>query len=711
MDCLSALPGRVRFRSLDICYNSNLSEYVEKYIYSLYGVKSTRLTERTGSILVVYDIQKTNIHTLKENIENALSTTIIKDDTRFNNFQEYFKVVSNKKIARRKLLFWSLFYLLLKIKNSTYGKFPLSRNLTVLKVASVVTIIGGYPLIKKLYKKFTKTLPTNEDILLELTALSFTIIRESSKGVLVLILKSLNDYIKYSAEIESRKALLDSYDLNYKMAWTDSLNGDKILVSTDALKIGDYVYNYTGEIVPVEGIIEEGSATTNTLYYSGQPVISHIGKGSKIYEGTAIISGNLKIKITKLSDSGEKNDIAPEKLYIHNKTKNFQHKITHFAIWAAGLSYLFTRNILNAFSVFLVLSPKATSVAFNSGIKNYIWLLNKNNIYLRNPNTFENILNVNKVIFDKTGTLTYGKMNIISISSLDEEYSEKEILEICAACEAEHFHPISVTLQDTCDDIDFNQVNNSVLIPSQGIKATHNNKEVLIGNMDLMKNNHINLLTGEKTYLNYQKESLIPIFVAINKNLVGILVLDDILREDSSDLINGLRYNGINDVSILSGDSYPKAQKIGSKLGITEIYADMNYLEKANIVEAASTNNTVIMVGDGINDTLAMKAADISISFANRSCDMIKLHSDCIIYDDNLTRLSDLISISKKSYTAITRTILFSNIYNITLGFIAFTGGMDIFVAKSLNTLNSLLVLLLNQRIHYIRPSKTYEKK
>ncbi|WP_297428287.1 HAD-IC family P-type ATPase [Clostridium sp.] len=709
MECLSALPGRVRFKAQNIYQNTKISEYVEKYIISLYGVKSAKLTVHTGSILITYDIQKTNLLTLKENIENALSTTYVKDDVKFNNFKEYFAVIKSKNKSKRKFLFWSLFYILLKVKNSTYGKFSLSRNLTVLKVASLVTIVGGYPLLKKLYKKYAKFMPTNEDILLELSALSFTIMRESSKGVLVLVLKALNDYIKFSAEAESRKALLDSYNANYKMAWTESLEGDKILVARDTLKVGDYVYNYTGEVASVEGIVEEGSAVVNALYYSGQPAISHVKIGSKIHEGTAIISGNLKIKITNLLDITEKNDISPKKLYLHNKTKKFESKVTRLAMWTACLSYLFTRNILNAFSVFLVLSPKATSVALNSGIKNYICLLNRNNIYLRNVNTFENILNVNKIIFDKTGTLTYGKLNIVSITLLDNTYSEDELLKICAACESEYFHPISITLKASCNDLEINNINNSILIPSQGIKAIYNNKEVLIGSMRLMENNKINLFKCAKQFRDYQRKLLIPIFIAIDKNLVGMIVLDDIIRADSKNLINTLKYNGIDNLSILTGDSYYKAQKISSELGISKIYSNMSNIGKASLVESESANNTVMMVGDGVNDAFAMKAADISVSFANGACDIIKLHCDCIIYDDNLTRLADLIYISKKSYAAINRTILFSNIYNVTLGFIAFMGGLDIFAAKSLNTLNSLLVLLLNQRIRYIKPNRIYK--
>lgn len=700
------LPGRVRFKSLDIYYNRELSKYIEKYVGTLYGVKFSKVTECTGSILVVYDIEKTNFSALKENIETALSASIIKNENDFKNFEEYFDAIKNRRKAKRKFLLWSALYLLLKIKGAAHGKFPISRNLNILKVASAVTIIGGYPLLKRIYKKFAKNMPTDADILLELTAISFTILRESSKGVFVLILKALNDYIKFSAEVESRKALLDSFGANFKMVRTKSLEGNEVLVPIDTLKIGDIIYAYTGEVVSVEGIIEEGEAVVNNLYCTGQPVISHIGKGIKIFEGTAVISGDIKIKVTSLPNTMEKKDISPESLYIHNRTKGFEDKMTPIAIGCAALSCLVTSNILNAFSIMLVLSPKPSSVAVHSGIKNYISLLNKNNIYLRNPNTFEKIIHVNKIIFDKTGTLTYGKMKIIDIEVFDSAYSKRDLLNICAACEVGNYHPISITLQDATDEIDMNRVDSSVLLPSRGIKANYNDHDVLIGNKKLMKEHDIDLSLGIEKYLHYQQECLTPIFVAINKKLIGLIVLNDIIRKGSKELIDILKYYRINNISILTGDSNPNAQKIASKLGIDTVYSNKDYLEKAQIVECESKNGIVMMIGDEINDVLAMNAADISISFTESSCNKVRLHSDYVIYEEDLLKLVHLISISQKTYSAMNRTILLSNLYNITLGVIAFVGGMNIFTAKSLNTLNSILVLLLNHRIQYIKPEK-----
>lgn len=706
MEYINVLPGRVRFKSLDIYYNTKLAKYIEKYIHSLYGVKSSKVTENTGSILIVYDISKTNLKLLKDNIETALSSSIVKNNNDFKVFDKYFECIEKKKRAKKKFLLWSIFYLLLKTKISIFGKFSISRNLNILKIAAAVTIIGGYPLIKSIYKKFTKFTPNDSEILLELFALSFTVLRESSEAVLVLILKALNDYINFHSEAESRKALLDSYTENFKMAWTKSTDGTDVLISIDSLKVGEYIYVYPGEIVPATGIITEGNAIINSLYSTGQPLVSHIEKGLEINEGVAIISGYVKIKITNLPHISEKKDIPQENLSIYNKIKKFENKMTYIALGAASLSLIFTGNILNAFSVMLVLNPNATSIALNSGIKNYLYLLNKNNIYFQNPNVFENIIKIDKILFDKTGTLTYGNMKIISVASFNNKYTKNDILRISSACEIKNYHPISITLQDYYDHTDIAYVESSVLIPSKGVKATYANKDILIGSEDLMKDNNIDISLGIEKYQYYQSNSLIPIFVAINKNLVGIIVLDDILRKNSKELIHRLKNNNINDISLLTGDSNAKAQKIASQLGIDKVYSNKNYLEKAQVVKSESINKIVMMVGDGINDVMAMRAAHISVSFANSSCDTIKLHSDCIIHDDDMLALENLILLSRESYNSINRTILLSNLYNIILGSIAFGGGLNVFTAKYLNTLNSLLVLIINKRILLLKSNK-----
>ena len=505
----------------------------------------------------------------------------------------------------------------------------------------------------------------------------------------------MDDYIKFYTEAENRKALLDSYAKNFKMAWIKTSDGDDILVPVDKLIPGDSIYVNSGETVPVCGVIEEGNALVNNLYSTGQPLVTYIGIGAEIEEGIALISGNIKIKVTKLPEIMEKSDIPKEKLSIYSRANKYQNRMTYIALGTAVLSYLYTGTILSAFAVMLVLSPKATSAAFKSGMNNYIYLLRKNNIYLQNQNSVENIRNAGKIIFDKTGTLTYGKMTFIPLNSFHNSSIKKEIQNIFSE---------DADTEDSCVEI-------SEHIPNKGVKAaTSQNNDIIIGNEELMKENHIDCTLGLEKFKTYKNDMLIPIFVAVNNKLAGIVVINDVLREDAQKLINRLNYLGISDISLLTGDSVKIAEKIATKLGIRKVYSEKSNSDKAQIVEEEAKEGIVMMVGDGMNDIMAMRAAHISISFAGNSSDKVKLNSDCIIYDDDMLKLADLIRLSQKSYRSINRTMLFSNVFNVVFSVMAFGGGLDVFTAKTLNTLNSLLVLLLNKRILLLHPGKIHNE-
>ena len=247
---ISTLPGRVRFRSREFYGNKLLARYINTYMEGLYGVSYSSINHNTGSILIVYDIEKTNSELLAENIQIAITSI---DNLRKEKIKQhglYYKTIEKRDKAKLKFLSFGFLYLLLKLKHSVFGKFSVGANVAVLEVASAVTIIGGYPLLKKFYKRFSKNLPTDADILLNLTAISFTILRESSKGVFVLILKNLSDYIKYSSEVECIRALNAGMGKTSGMAWLILGEKQEVLVPINTLSIGDIVYVHKGEVSP-----------------------------------------------------------------------------------------------------------------------------------------------------------------------------------------------------------------------------------------------------------------------------------------------------------------------------------------------------------------------------------------------------------------------------------------------------------------------------
>ena len=707
---ISTLPGRVRFRSSKFYGNKLLARYINTYIDDLYGVSYSSINHNTGSILIVYDIEKTNNELLAKNIEVAIASEDNINCEKMLQHELYYKTIEKRDRVKRKFLCFGILYLLLKLKHYTFGKFSISRNVAVLEAASAVTIVGGYPLLKKLYKKFGSTIPTDADILLNLSAVSFTILRESGKGIFVLVLKYLSEYIKYSAEVECMRTINSGMGKTSGMAWLISDKNEEALVPVDALKSGDTVCIHKGEVSPVQGKIVSGNAVVNSLYQTGQPVVSNVGLGNKINEGASIIFGDLRVKVESIQISDAKEDLPLDKLSIYKKVGAYQNKITQIALGIAGLNYILTGSMLNALAVLLVLTPSATATALSHGMKNYVASLKSQNIYLRNPNTFEKIVNIDSVMLDKTGTLTYGNMRIVGIESFNKAYSNHELLRICAACEVDNYHPISITLQDYVgEDYDISNVKSSVLIPAQGIEAVYDNHKLLIGNIKLFEKKNINLANCIIKYKNYEQQFSYPIFIAIDNKLTGIITMKDEIRKNAHLLIDKLKYSGINDVSLLTGDVYEKACNSAKMLGIEKVYAECSYEDKVSVINENTKLKTVMMVGDGVNDIDSMKAADVSISFANSACDKIKLNSDCIIFDENVDSVADLIYMSQKSYNLIRQSITFSQIHNIIFGTLAFFQYFDAFTAKSLNTINSLIVLLLNERIRNVVPDRMFE--
>jgi len=436
-------------------------------------------------------------------------------------------------------------------------------------------------------------------------------------------------------------------------------------------------------VIPTDGEIIEGKAYVNSLYLTGQPITNEVSIGNTVYEGIIIVEGELKIKVSRVPEEYREAELSLKNLKVNSNLNRYENHIALISLGMATLNYLITGNILNAFSILLVLTPTASRTALNTGIKNYATVLKKQNIYLRNPECIESIINATGVVFDKTGTLTQGNMDIIRTDSFDDNYSLDELLVICSECEADSYHPVALSFKEATHGMNISSINkieNITKFPSKGLEAYYNEKRVLIGNITFLNENGVDTSKALDKLEEYQKMHCNAILVSINGKLTG----------DNSDT----------------------AIDVANKLLIdkNKIFSGYNYKEKKKFIEEHRNKGKIIMVGDGINDEGAMSAADVSISFSNSACDKLKLQSDCIIFENDMVKLADLILISDKSLRKINHSIAISQGYNLFFGALAFFQCFDAFAATTLNTINSLMVILLNERIRWSTPNKFHDK-
>ncbi|WP_242941157.1 heavy metal translocating P-type ATPase [Sporobacter termitidis] len=697
---LHQLPGRFRAKHNRL-YDKRLSQYINVYCDGLFGVTCCNANSRTATVLVVYDEKKTTADLLLQKIDAAIEIGAEKDRDWLDVFGHMLTAENRRDGARRKLFFYGLFYIALRTKQALFGKAPFSGGLRLLQAASVVTVTGGYPLLKNAYRALARPLPADPDKLLWAASQFFTFTRGSAKGVFLLWLKELSDYVKFSADADCFRILGQNLNKTFGLAVRITPDG-KGFIPADRLDIGDVIEVGKGELVPARGVVAQGAAQVDGLYYAGHPMVRRCTPGQEVHEGMAVLDGKLAVRVTQAQKQPPAPDIKEEDVAAYRNTKAYSYRLTAPALGLSLLNALTTRSFSGALGMMMTLSPSSANAAFGTGIKNYAALLNKNHLYLRNPYIIEKLAGIRHVVFDKTGTLTRPKMTLCETAVYDRRYSGAALLSICAACEAGHYHPAASALREAAGAPDDGGVTESCLIPSRGIRARYNGLDVLIGNRQLMLASAVDISEGESLYERLAADYT-PVFMAVDGRLAAIFALKEALRDSAPALIQKLKRLGV-EVTLVTGDTEQRAKIAAGALGIDAVFSACAAGEKADIVRRLRETGAVMMVGDGVNDREAMRAADVSVSFVDAACDKVKLQSDCVIFERDMDRLPDLLTLSNKAYRCIGQSIAVSKGMNVLLGAMALLQRIDIYGAKSYNTINSIVSLLMNQRINFLSP-------
>ncbi|MBM7614450.1 HAD-IC family P-type ATPase [Alkaliphilus hydrothermalis] len=713
MEILSQIPGRIRIKEKNIYNDPKLCQVTNLYLNQLQGVIKSKSNPVIGTISITYDPNKVTDTVLVNKIKKMLSKE--KEYLKYLGelHEGYIKEEERLHVAKKKMLIFGSIYVAYKIKQHFFGKFFINRHLPILKIAAAVTIIKGYPQLKKTYTKLTKYFPTDSDKLLLVAGTALTLSREGNKGTMLLFLKAFTDALDAYFKLQIQKTLLENQSNPDSLVWFNHDEG-RYLMPLQSIEENDLVSIYQKETIMVEGVVTEGEALVNHIYYSGQPDVKRVKKGSRVEAGMVVILGDIKVKVTKIPQTLFKEDLLLKSLRINQRTTQHRERALYLASIMALGSYFITGSTLAPLSVFLLMTPSAAKVAQNAGLSNYLKLLLKNKILLRNVNTIEKILEVNSVVFDKTGTLTKGRLRIAGIESLDRNYSEEKILEISSACESNICHPVAQTLTKAADikglvEGGTEQEHSVIYIPSEGIISDYEGHKVVIGSKKLMAREKVKL-NGNGQSKSNNKGFYLIVYVAVDGKLVGKIYMVEELEHQVKEMISSIKDYGIEDVSIISGDLKRNVAHLSDQLGITCYQGELSNEEKGRYINKKQENSAVAMIGDGINDLPALEKADVSISFVNQSCQQAKHQSDCLMLEKDMMLVPRLLELTEKSYYRINRNVDFTQNYNFVLGLLAMMGYIRPFKAKSLNTVNSIVAIMNSMRILRIKPNRQLER-
>lgn len=543
---------------------------------------------------------------------------------------------------------------------------------TILKctVLGMAYLIAGYDIIFKALKNIIKGKVFDENFLMGIATLGAIGIKEYPEAVMVMVLYQIGEYLQDKAVEKSQNSITELMDIRPDYANIEK-NGDLTKISPYEVKIGNTIIVKTGEKIPLDGIIIDGSATLDTSALTGESKPSEVKIGDEAISGCINTNGLLKIRVTKeygQSTVSKILDLVENASSKKTKTENFITKFAKIYTPVVVLAALFLAILppiifgsnfsvwINRALTFLVIScPCALVISVPLGFFAGIGGASKCGILVKGSSYLELLSKPETIVFDKTGTLTQGCFKVVKIVQ-QEDTTKEELLELTAYAESYSNHPIALSIKKAYDkNIDKNKISEISEIAGNGVRAEINGCSILVGNENLLKNHNIS----------YQKanETGTIVYTAKNSKFLGYIVISDKLKEDAQKAIMELKKLKLQTV-MLTGDTEESGLTVAKELNIDKAYTQLLPIDKVDkiedIIEQKTKNKSVIFVGDGINDAPVLTRADVGIAMGGLGSDAAIEAADVVIMDDKPTKVATAIKIAKQTLTIVKENIAFA---------------------------------------------------
>lgn len=497
--------------------------------------------------------------------------------------------------------------------------------------------------------------------LLDGTAIAASLISHNYKSVgSMMFLLSISDMLEDYTMQKTKSTLKSSLALNVDSVWLveEDDNGTEIerQFPLTELKKGNRIRIRTGAIIPVDGVIADGDAMINEASMTGESLAVHKGEGKAVHAGTVVEEGSVIIEVRSVNDETRLNKIIDMiedseelKASIQSKAERLADSIVPYSLLTTALTYLLTGNTSKALAVLMVDFSCAIKLTTPISVISAMKEASDNRMMVKGGKHLEAYANADTIVFDKTGTLTNAHPVLEKVIPCGK-YERDEVLRI-AACIEEHFaHSVATAIvkQAEKEGLHHEEDHSEVeYIVAHGISTTYDGKRAIIGSRHFVEDDEgIRFTKKQQKLIEENIKEYSVIYLAIGKKLQGILCISDPVRDEAHDVISQLKELGISNVVMLTGDSENAAHKIANDLGITQYRSQVLPEDKASIIqELKDEGHQVIMVGDGINDSPALSAADVSVAMRNSS-DIAREVADISLLSDDL---HDLVTLRKLS--------------------------------------------------------------
>lgn len=571
-------------------------------------------------------------------------------------------------------------------------------------IAWVAIILCGLPIIIEAIIGLVTEFDIKADVLVSLALIAAVATGEIFAAAEVAFIMQIGALLEDITVAKARAGIEKLVNLTPQEARVLTASGAQF-VKADEVQVGDILRVLPGETIPVDGEIIAGETSINQAVLTGESLPVDKTVGDMVSSGTVNQFGSFDMRAVKVGeDSSIQRMIRLVQSADAGKAKivgladRWATWVVVIALLSAIGTWAVTGEILRAVTILVVFCPCALVLATPTAIMAAIGNATKHGFLVREGDALERLANVKTVTFDKTGTLTFGMLKVIAVELIDSPVgcTSDSVYRLAASLEALSEHPLGKAIVKPFKEgskTDILPVTEFKMLPGRGVSGKIASQLIVAGNERMMAEAGIEIASSVKTSgASYLDQGGTIVYVAVGQYLVGYLVLADTVRSESQAVIDKLNRIGVETV-LLTGDNESAAYTIGSQLGIRSIRANCLPEDKLNYIESHE-NQSICMIGDGINDAPALKKAQVGIAMSGVGSDIAVDAADIALVDDEIKELPHLMALSKRMMSTIKWNLVFAMILNFTAIGLSFPGILTPVTGALVHNAGSVLVII-----------------
>jgi cation-transporting P-type ATPase C len=711
-DIIHSLPGRLRIHCRALGLLDEHKKDIQTRLEADFAVISAVVSPKSETALIHYDSNKSNsrdILELMEAVMTSYSTVAFQIDR---------EIQSQYTVQERRLQEEPLSEMLIRIGiNATsllIGYFrKVAPPVTLFQKLTNLNALTAMSLSKPIFKSGFDSLRINgrpnADTLSAAAILASLLSGKSGSSLTIILLADIAELMTAYTMERTRSAIVGMLSLEEQFAWKVGPDGRETRVPLDDIAQGDFVAVHTGSKIPVDGEVHAGEASIDEASLTGEFMPAVKAKGDIVYAGSTVKSGNLTVIAQRVGDDRAISRIVhlveeaqSRKAPIQAYADRFSAQFIPINFALALIVYFITRSPTRALNMLIIDYSCGVRLSTATAFAAAVCRSAAQGVLVKGGNFIEILSEADTLILDKTGTITEGRPKVASVYPADRRIDTQSIIEAAAACEETTNHPIALAVVNKVREMgwripDHSRVNVHL---GQGVETTVSRSKIRVGSAAFLKSAGVSVSALEATVAAMQQRGENVIYVSRGRQLMGVIGVQDSLREDMKKTLNRLRRHGYDEIVLLTGDIEAHANVMASRMSVDSYKAEALPEDKSQkVLMMQAKGNRVVMVGDGVNDAPALAYADVGISLGRGSTEISIETADIAINSDNPLLLPGIIGLSQKTMGIVRQNFAAAIGVN-TIGLIlASMGVLPVFWAAVLHNATTIAVVSNSARI------------